>query len=97
RSMRQVKRAAADDDMRPEYDSTNAIRGKYYARYMASSNVVVLDPDVSEVFPNAASVNEALRLLVSVAHRRASTRRHPERAPNNRGQRKAPVKLKRRR
>lgn len=64
--------------MLPEYDFRGAVRGKYYERYQQSSNVVVLDPDVSEVFPNAASVNDALRTLASVARssvpRRASGR-----------------------
>ena len=75
--------------MLPEYDFTGAVRGKYYQRFRASSNVVVLDPDVSAAFPNAASVNEALRSLATVARqsvrvaRRAST---VARRPNNRMQ-----------
>ena len=52
--MPKPKRPIADDDMRAEYDFSNAIRGKYYKRFKASSNVVVLDPDVSKAFPNAA-------------------------------------------
>ena len=42
--------------MLPEYDFSGAVRGKYYKRFQQSSNVVVLDPDVSKAFPNAASV-----------------------------------------
>ena len=68
--MRRAKPAIAEDEMRPEYDFSNAARGKYYARFKASSNVVVLDPDVSEVFPNAAAVNQALRALASVVRAR---------------------------
>jgi aminoglycoside phosphotransferase (APT) family kinase protein len=68
--MAKVKHAVADDDMRPEYDFSNAVRGKYYERYKASSNVVVLEPDVSRVFPNADAVNQALRVLASVAQAR---------------------------
>ena len=64
--------------MLPEYDFTAAVRGKYYERFRQNSNVVVLDPDVSKAFPNAASVNDALRTLASVARksipRRASRR-----------------------
>jgi hypothetical protein len=69
--MRKAKTAIGDDEMRPEYDFSNAVRGKYHARFTASSNVVVLDPDVSEVFPNAAAVNQALRALASVVRARA--------------------------
>ena len=36
------------DDMLPEYDFSNAVRGKYYERYRQGTNVVLLDPDVAE-------------------------------------------------
>jgi hypothetical protein len=61
--------------MRPEYDFSGGVRGKYYDRYRSSSNIVVLDPDISAVFPNAASVNDALRMLVTVARKRVAKRR----------------------
>lgn len=32
------------DEMRAEYDFSGAVRGKYYERYRAGTNVVVLDP-----------------------------------------------------
>jgi hypothetical protein len=77
--MKQAK-PKAPAEMRAEYDFSGAVRGKYYERYRASSNVVVLDPDVSEAFPNAVAVNNALRSLVkkrlSVA-KRASRRGGP--------------------
>lgn len=57
----------AGDQMRAEYDFSGAVRGKYLERYKESSNIVVLDPDVSSVFPNAAAVNEALRGLAAIA------------------------------
>lgn len=72
--------------MRPEYDFTGAVRGKYYERFRRSSNVVLLDPDVSEAFPNSASVNQALRALASVARRSVRLIRRPpspQRRPNN--------------
>ena len=51
------------DDMREEYDFSGAVRGKYAERFAKGSNVIVLAPDVAEVFPDAEAVNEALRLL----------------------------------
>lgn len=54
----------ANDDMRPEYDLNSLegkVRGKYYDRYQKESNVVVIDPDLTEAFPNAKAVNDALR------------------------------------
>ncbi len=56
-----------DDEMKPEYDFSGGVRGKYYEAYRQSSNVVVLDPDVAEIFRDSASVNEALRLLARIA------------------------------
>ncbi len=56
-----------EDEMRSEYDFSGGTRGKYYEAYQKSSNVVVLDPDVAAIFPDSASVNEALRLLAKVA------------------------------
>ena len=87
--MPKVKKKTADGDMLPEYDFSGAIRGKYYERYKASSNVVVLDPDVSEAFPNAEAVNDALRVLASVAKARATVPGRTARAkkrPNKRMQ-----------
>ncbi len=78
--MPKAKRPIANDDMRPEYDFSNAVRGKYYERFKTNSNVVVLDPDVSRVFPNAAAVNQALRVLASVARARVATARRTSRA-----------------
>jgi hypothetical protein len=55
------KRHHDDDDMRPEYDFSKGVRGKYAGRIAEGSNVVVLAPDVAEVFKTAKAVNDALR------------------------------------
>jgi hypothetical protein len=65
--MGQESEASVNDEMREEYDFSGGVRGKYYEAYKRSTNVVVLEPDVAEVFRDSASVNEALRLLVKVA------------------------------
>lgn len=49
------------DEMRPEYDFSNAVRAKYADRIKDGSNVVVLDPDVAAVFPDSRAVSDALR------------------------------------
>ena len=56
-----------EDEMRPEYDFSGGVRGKYYEAYRRASNIVVLDPDVAGVFRDSASVNEALRLIAKIA------------------------------
>lgn len=57
------------DELRPEYrreDFGSMVRGKYAARMRESSNIVVLDPDIAEAFPNAQAVNRALRGLLEL-------------------------------
>lgn len=49
------------DEMRDEYDFSSGQRGKYAARFLEGSNVVVLDPDVAAGFGSREEVNEALR------------------------------------
>jgi hypothetical protein len=61
-----------EDTMRPEYDFSNAIRGKYTGRFRPDVVMVTLAPDVAKAFPDADSVNEALRLLLKTAHRATS-------------------------
>lgn len=65
------------DTMRPEYDFARAVRGATAARYAEGANVVQIDPDVLDVFPDAAAVNEALRALAPVmrGQRRRSARK----------------------
>lgn len=64
-----------DDDLRPEYDFSQlagGVRGKYVERYRTGTNLVLLDADVAQAFPNEAAVNEALRLLMQIAQRQQS-------------------------
>ena len=61
------KPAAGADTMRPEYDFSNAERGVTAARYAQGTNVVLLEPDVAQLFPDSRAVNEALRTLVRLA------------------------------
>ncbi len=55
-----------DADMLPEYDFRRGVRGKHARRYAEGSNIVLLDPAVSEFFPSPESVNNILRALVEV-------------------------------
>jgi hypothetical protein len=69
-----TKKTIDPDDIRPEYDFSGGVRGKYAQRYAEGSNVVVIDSDLSDVFPTAESVNRALRAIAEIirAERRAS-------------------------
>ena len=58
------------NEMRAEYDFSKlkgGVRGKYYSKAQAGTNLVLIDPDLAKVFPNDESVNRALRLLLETA------------------------------
>jgi hypothetical protein len=61
---RRPARAPDRDEMLPEYDFSHAVRNKYAERYRAGTNLVLLEPDVAERFPDSESVNRALRSLL---------------------------------
>ncbi len=69
--MRTVRRASRrSDDLRAEYDLAAlgpGVRGKYFRRASAGTNLVLIDPDLARVFPTGKAVNNALRMLVDVA------------------------------
>jgi hypothetical protein len=69
-----VRRRPAKATMRPEYDFSKGVRGKYAARLKPGSQVVVLDPDVAAAFGDAKAVNRALRRLIEVVPRRPARR-----------------------
>ncbi len=73
--MKKVESEMEEDELRPEYDLSQLkgrVRGKYVERYRAGTNLVLLEPDVAAAFPDAKTVNEALRLLIKVAENQAS-------------------------
>jgi hypothetical protein len=56
-------------EMRAEYDFSGGERGKYAKRFAEGTNIIILDPDVAELFPDSKTVNEALRTLSKIADR----------------------------
>lgn len=80
------------DELRPEYDLSKlkgGVRGKYYERARAGTNLVLIEPDLANVFPDTESVNRALRLLADTAEAAAGPMRRVRRAPNKRVKRTA--------
>jgi len=66
--LKKVKVGAADE-LRSEYKRSDfgaLVRGKYADRIKEESNVVLLDPDIAQAFPNDEAVNKALRYLLEV-------------------------------
>jgi hypothetical protein len=58
-----------NDEIRPEYDFSNAQPNPYAGRFRSGVIVVALDADVAKVFPDAESVNDALRALAKIVNR----------------------------
>lgn len=74
RKQYETKRASGKKPQQvPDYDFSSGVRGQYAARFAAGTNVVVLSPDVAEVFPDSEAVNEALRTLVRVSAKTVRT------------------------
>jgi hypothetical protein len=65
-NMKKAQKKTEDMEMREEYDFSGGVRGKYAKRYAEGTNVIVLDPDVAEMFPDSKSVNEALKYLAKL-------------------------------
>lgn len=84
-----MKKASAkevDDDLRPEYDLSQlkgGVRGKYYRQAMAGTNLVLIERELAEVFPDTESVNRALRLLVNTAEAAAGPSRRRRASKNH--------------
>jgi len=64
--MKKAKKVS-DADLLAEYNFRGGEQGKYAARYAEGTNIVVLSPDVAEIFPDSDSVNAALRVLIDIA------------------------------
>ena len=68
--------------MRAEYDLSRlkgGVRGKYYKRASAGANLVLIEPDLANLFPDSESVNRALRLLADTARAAAVAKRRKRR------------------
>ena len=84
-----TNKAEMDDDLLPEYDFSKMKlvgRGIYAKRFRSGTNIVLLDRDVREAFPDDESVNEALRVIAKAAKRQASRARKAKPTTRNRRQ-----------
>jgi hypothetical protein len=64
-------RRIPSDDLRPEYDFDyrKARPNRFVQRVSKERRVVILDPDISKVFPTSESVNTVLRALITTMPR----------------------------
>ena len=87
--MKKTSEKRTDDDLRPEYDLSQlkgGVRGKYYRQAAAGTNLMLIEPELAKVFPDAESVNRALRLLVDTAEAAAAPARRRQGLPGKRMQ-----------
>ena len=68
--MKKTLPAKRNEGLRPEYNLAKlkgGVRGKYFARAAAGTNLVLIDADLASLFPDAGAVNRALRVLAEAA------------------------------
>ena len=65
-----MKKADIAEEMRPEYDFSQGVKGKYSKKYNEGTNIILLDPDIASLFPDSKTVNDALRVLAKVAQQK---------------------------
>ncbi len=65
-----------EDELRPEYDLKSLQVRKVGPGRKKFGDMVRLEPDVIEAFPDAKAVNEALRSLIDIAKRSTHLTRH---------------------
>ncbi len=79
------------DELRTEYKRSDLpgdlVRGKYAERMRESSNIVVLRPEVAQVFPNEEAVNNALLSLIELAQKSTRRSRRSSGSPEKRASR----------
>ncbi len=71
--MSKPKEKASEREMLEEYDFRGGVRGKYARSYAEGSNIVIVAPELAEVFPTSQAVNEALRKLLEQQDRQGKT------------------------
>jgi hypothetical protein len=57
--------------MKDEYDFSKGERGKYSERYQQGTNIVLLDPELRESFPDDKAVNMALHEFLELKKARS--------------------------
>jgi hypothetical protein len=86
-SMKKASTKKNNDYLRSEHDLSQlkgGVRGKYYREAKAGTNLVLIDPELANVFPDSESVNRALRLLADTAESASGTKDHRRTASKKR-------------
>jgi len=76
--MKKESTSKRGDSLRPAYDLgqlRGGVRGKYYRRAKAGTNLVLIEPDLAKFFPDSEDVNRALRVLAEAAQSATTSKR----------------------
>ncbi len=90
--MKKASTKRNNSELRSEYDLSKlkgGVRGKYYRQATAGTNLVLIEPELTNVFPDTESVNRALRLLVDTAASATEKKGYRGRAAKQRQKRSA--------
>ena len=71
------KKPNSDSEMREHYDFSGGVRGMYVVRLKSAGQIVIIEPDVAEVFTTSESVNETLRGLLPIIHTQVEKTHRP--------------------
>jgi RNA-binding protein YlmH len=71
-----MNKVELDDELRPEYDLKSLRVRKLGKERQKFGDLVRLEPDIIEAFPNAELVNAALRSLLEIAKRSTQMSSH---------------------
>jgi len=76
--MKKAPAKTTESTLRDQYDLSElkgGVRGKYYRQAAAGTNLVLIEPDLMDLFPDSDAVNRALRLLADTARMAAHSKR----------------------
>ena len=71
------KKTNNETQMRDHYDFSGGVRGKYVERLKKAGQIILLEPDVAEVFTTSESVNQTLRGLLPIIHTQVEKSHQP--------------------
>lgn len=62
-----MSKSTDSSEMLAEYDFSGGVRGKHLEEYRRGTNLVAIDEDLLEAFPDSEAVNEALRAVLKMS------------------------------
>jgi hypothetical protein len=64
--------------MGAEYDLSGGVKNPYAGRFAKGTNLVLIEPELFEVFPSGKAVNAALRILLKAGAQALKAKPHKQ-------------------